>query len=122
MYFASLFFFLRMNFIQKNIFANLPDTSRDEIIEEIISSENCRIERIISEGQHSPKNFWYEQDENEFVILLQGSAVIEFDDGKTINLKVGDYIYLPAKMRHRVKSTDNKIKTIWLAVFFSDLY
>ena len=109
-----------MNILHKNLFDNLPQKQKDEIFEEILSTDNLRVERIISDGQKSPDNFWYDQDENEFVVLLQGSAVVEFEDNDAVHLKAGDYLYLPAKMKHRVKATDDKIKTVWLAVFFND--
>ena len=101
-----------------NIFKNLPTNSdTEEIIEIIEKNDNIRIERIISTGQHSPENFWYEQNENEFVILLKGEAELEFED-KTINMLPGDNLLIPALQRHRVKSTSKKEKTIWLAVFY----
>ena len=109
-----------MKFLKQNIFQALPDTTKEEIIEEIINSGNCRIERIVSEGQSSPENFWYEQDENEFVLLLKGSAVIEFSDNTATPLTEGDYIFIPKLMKHRVKETSASAKTIWLAIFFSD--
>jgi len=109
-----------MNFLKQNIFQTLPDTTNEEIIEEIINSGNCRIERIVSEGQKSPENFWYKQEENEFVILLKGSAVIEFSDNTETALSEGDYLFIPKLVKHRVKETSASAKTIWLAIFFSD--
>ncbi len=109
-----------MKLIYENIFNNLPSAKKDEVIEEIINSGNYRIERIISEGQSSPENFWYEQNENEFVILLQGEAVIQFYDKSEKLLKPGDYLLLPAKLKHRIKKTSKSTKTIWLAFFFED--
>ena len=101
-----------------NIFNNLPkDSETEEIVEIIEKNDNIRIERIISSGQHSPENFWYEQNENEFVILLKGEAELEFED-KTINMLPGDYLLIPALQRHRVKSTSKNEQTIWLAVFY----
>ncbi len=120
MLFASLFFSSQMNFVHDNIFTNLPDASHDEIIEKIIDSPKCRIERIVSEGQNSPEDFWYEQDENEFVILLKGEAEIEFVDSKITSMKEGDYIFIPRLMKHRVRKTSEKTKTVWLALFFKD--
>jgi cupin 2 domain-containing protein len=109
-----------MKILHKNLFDNLPKAQKDELFEEILSTENIRVERIISDGQKSPAGFWYDQEENEFVVLMQGSAVIEFEDGETVNLKAGDYLYLPAKMKHRINYTDEKIKTVWLALFFNN--
>jgi len=101
-----------------NIFKNLPKNSdTEEIIEIFEKNDNISIERIISTGQHSPENFWYEQNENEFVLLLKGEAELEFED-KTINMLPGDYLLIPALQRHRVKTTSKNEQTIWLAVFY----
>ncbi|PKL86318.1 MAG: hypothetical protein CVV22_03955 [Ignavibacteriae bacterium HGW-Ignavibacteriae-1] len=105
-----------MNSIE-NIFSNLPQ-STDEIIEILVRSPNVRIERIISSGNHSSDGFWYDQDENEWVILLQGSAKIEFEE-EMIDLKTGDYLLIPSHKKHRVAETSSTEKTIWLAVFFT---
>ncbi len=102
----------------KNIFDELPEfPQKEEIFESIVDSENCKIERIISTGQSSAPDFWYEQDENEFVLLLSGSAVLEFEDHQ-VQLSKGDYLVIPAGIKHRVKNTDANEHTIWLAVFY----
>jgi cupin 2 domain-containing protein len=105
--------------IIKNIFENIPGKIPEEIFEEIISSQNIRIERIISKGQFSPENFWYDQDENEWVFLVRGKAVIKFfDENKPVELKTGDYLNIPSHTKHRVEWTDPDVETIWLAVFY----
>jgi cupin 2 domain-containing protein len=106
-----------MNRIE-NIFSNLPQ-STDEVIEILVRSPNVRIERIVSSGNHSADGFWYDQDENEWVILLQGSAKIEFED-VMIDLNSGDYLLIPSHKKHRVAETSATEKTIWLAVFFTN--
>lgn len=104
---------MKRNNILKDI---LIDKSKEEFTD-ILNSENVRIERIVSNGQTSPDEFWYCQEENEFVLVLEGNAILEFDD-KDIELKKGDYIDIKAGLRHRVKYTSNKETTIWLAVFY----
>lgn len=101
----------------------LPDTpAKDEIFETLIQSDHIRIERIISRGHHSDPDFWYDQHEHEWVLILQGAAVLELQntDGsiEQVNLTTGDAINLPAHQRHRVKSTSDTEPTIWLAVFY----
>lgn len=101
-----------------NIFDDLPQfPQKNELIQILSQSTNIKIERIISSGQSSPANYWYEQIQNEFVILIKGNAELEFEN-KTVTLKPGDYVNIPAKVRHRVKSTDKNDFTIWLAVFY----
>ncbi|AFH49579.1 Cupin 2 domain-containing protein [Ignavibacterium album JCM 16511] len=62
----------------KNFFSNIPDNLQDELIETVLKSDSIRIERIISKGQFSPENFWYNQSENEWVIVLEGKALIKY--------------------------------------------
>lgn len=50
----------------------------EELTTILAESKNVRIERIISFEQTSPEGFWYDQDENEFVALIQGEAVITY--------------------------------------------
>ena len=101
-----------------NIFRPLPQCSDSEIFEDILRIPNIRIEHIVSHGQSSPEEGWYDQAEAEWVILLQGSAVLGFENGKEISLQVGDYVHIPAHCRHRVVMTDQEEATVWLAVFY----
>ena len=101
----------------ENIFENMPDICRVEIFETLVENSHLKIERIISEGHSTPPNKWYNQDWDEWVILLQGSAGILFEgDAASSSLKPGDYLFIPAHRKHRVEWTDQKEKTIWLAV------
>ncbi|QKF81728.1 cupin domain-containing protein [Halarcobacter ebronensis] len=100
-----------------NIFENIKINKQDEQFFELLKSDNIRVEKIVSNGQSSPKDFWYEQDENEFVVLLMGEAILEFED-KEYSLKEGDYLNIPKKIRHRVKYTSKNEPTIWLAIFY----
>jgi cupin 2 domain-containing protein len=102
-----------------NIFSNIPLNPEEELFEELFKGKSVRIERIISNGQSSPDGFWYDQEWDEWVILLSGSAELEFEDGNKINLTSGDYLYIPAKKRHRVNSTSKDEQSIWLAVHFT---
>lgn len=101
----------------KNIF-NLPSTIPDEIVETLHSSGSVRIERIISSGQVSPEGFWYDQAENEWVMLVQGEAKVAFDDGTAVSMNAGDYIFIPARRRHRVEFTNTEPPCVWVCVFF----
>ena len=91
----------------------------EECFEDILRSQNVRVERIISCGQASAPGFWYEQDEDEWVLILHGSADLLTKDGngaKTLwQLQLGDCLLLKAGQKHRVERTDKL--TIWLAVF-----
>jgi len=101
-----------------NIFDLIPDNLETEVLETILDSASVRIERIISKGHTSPEQGWYDQEENEWVIVLKGEAILLFIDESTITLKAGDYINIPARRKHKVKWTDPNIETIWLAIFY----
>lgn len=94
----------------------IVDKSKEEFLD-ILKHENVRIERIVSNGQSSEKDFWYEQEENEFVLLLKGSAILEFEN-KVMPLIEGDFIDIKAFTKHRVKYTSEDETTIWLAIFY----
>jgi cupin 2 domain-containing protein len=102
----------------RNLFADIPIGLQAEQITELLSRENFSIERIVSRGQASPPDFWYDQDRDEWVIVLVGSAGLRFH-GETaaITLNAGDYVNIPAHVRHRVEWTEHA--TIWLAIHYS---
>lgn len=88
-----------------------------ERIEVLAEDRDVRIERIVSRGHSSPDGFWYDQSEVERVLLLRGAARLEFGDGRTLDLRPGDWVHLAAHERHRVAWTDPDQDTIWLAIF-----
>lgn len=99
-----------------NIYNNIVSSENEEFLK-IIQKDNIKIERIVSNGQSSPQNFWYNQKQNEFVIVLKGEAIIDFKDTE-IKLKEGDYLNIKAHKKHRIKYTTPDEPTIWLAVFY----
>ena len=105
---------------QKNLFENIPQEIPDEIFEVLVSNPGVTIERIVSKGHCSPDNFWYDQERNEWVLLLQGHARVQFFEEATVALQPGDCITIPAHCKHRVAWTDPDEETIWLAVFYPD--
>jgi cupin 2 domain-containing protein len=100
-----------------NLFENIPSDLPEELVEVVAESKNVRIERIVSDGHASPEGFWYDQDQNEWILLVSGAAVLEFEEG-VMDLTPGDHLLIPAHQRHRVTSTSQTEKTIWLAVFY----
>lgn len=103
----------------KNIFTDIPENLRNELIEPLLQTANARMERIISKGHCSPIGFWYDQDDNEWVILLQGSAGLRFEEGKKlVVLNPGDYFHIDRHQKHRVEWTDPDKETIWLALHY----
>ena len=102
----------------KNIFKSIPDNLDDEVFEQLIQSDNIKIERIISKGHVTPEHEWYDQAQNEWVMLLKGEAVLGFEDQPEIRLQAGDHLNIPAHQKHQVRWTKPDTETIWLAVHY----
>jgi len=99
-----------------NIFESMPDDLSEEVYNTLFASKKIRIERIVSNGQCSPDDFWYDQEEHEWVLLLSGKGVVAFEDGSILTLHAGDHMNIPAHTQHRVVETSEN--TVWLAVFY----
>jgi cupin 2 domain-containing protein len=100
-----------------NIFADMPAALTDEHFTPLWSTAAVRVERIISRGHASPPGFWFDQDGDEWVLVLQGAALIRFEGQvDPIRLTHGDYLRIPAHARHRVEWTDPDQVTVWLAI------
>jgi cupin 2 domain-containing protein len=101
----------------QNLLNNIPATLEEEFSETLAESDDVRIERIVSDGHSTKPGEWYEQDWDEWVLLVSGEAALLFsDDTAQMTLKPGDHIMIPAGCRHRVEWTDASQKTVWLAV------
>ena len=100
------FFTLDDAFVAEETFATLHQDDR------------VKIEHIASHGQASPEGFWYDQPDDEWVMLVQGQAVLVYDDGRRAELSAGDQVFIPKHQRHRVASTSKDAR--WLAVHIVD--
>ena len=101
-----------------NLLLDLPDARANEVIATILAAPGVRIERIVSHGQASPRGFWYDQPEAEWVLLLAGAARLLFEDEPQSRLLgPGDCLHIAPHRRHRVDWTDPDRPTVWLAVF-----
>lgn len=104
----------------QNIFDFDNSSNEFEVFDKLLEKNELVIERIISTGQKSPDDFWYDQEKDEWVLLLSGSAKLKFIEGENstlIELKKGDYLFIPAHLKHRVEATSTTEATIWLAIF-----
>ena len=105
--------------VKTSLFSDLPDSLPEELIDVLAESGSVRIERIVSTGHRSPDDFWYDQTEHEWVVVLKGAARLRFEDEEQpIELKPGDFIAIPAHCKHRVEWTTPDEPTVWLAVFY----
>ena len=101
-----------------NLLHNLPDRLTAERMDTLLSRPGVRIERIVSTGQASPAGFWYDQDEEEFVLLLSGAAGVRMEGEAAVRtLRAGDWLVIGAHMRHHVEWTSADSPTVWLTVF-----
>ena len=98
-----------------NLFADLPTHLPEELVTTLLDASGVRIERIISHGHASPADFWYDQPQHEWVIVLKGAARLQFEDGM-VEMKPGDFINIPAFKKHRVDWTTPDEPTVWLEV------
>jgi len=101
-----------------NIFDAIPENLKTEVFERLVETDNVKIERIVSKGHKTPESGWYDQDKNEWVLVLKGEAVLLFADESTITLKAGDFVDIPAHKKHRVEWTAVDFITIWLAIHY----
>ena len=103
-----------------NLFENIPAALPEELFQTLQTSGDVKIERIISRGHTTPEGKWYDQSWDEWVLLLSGSARIVFDgDKEPVLLESGDYLMLPAGLKHRVDWTEPNKNCIWLAIHCS---
>jgi cupin 2 domain-containing protein len=101
-----------------NLFENVPVQATDEEFTELLSRPGARIERIVSNGQFTPVDTPYNQDHDEWVLLLRGSASLWVEGDDERDLSPGDNVLIPALRNHRVIRTARDEPTIWLAVHF----
>ena len=88
-----------------------------ELTETLCHLPGLRIERIVSTGQAMPDGEWYDQDSDEWVLVVAGAArlLIEGEERER-ELAAGDWLLLPAHCRHRVTWTERDPPTVWLAI------
>ncbi|MDQ7017056.1 MAG: hypothetical protein Q9N68_11840, partial [Gammaproteobacteria bacterium] len=92
---------------RENLFANIPAQLPEELFTTLLETANFKLERIVSQGQSTAEDEWYDQDQDEWVLLLQGSAELQFiEPTQSVALNVGDWLHIPAHRKHRVCRTD----------------
>ena len=100
-----------------NIFSDMPMHLTNESFDRILKQGGIEVERIVSKGHVTPEGQWYDQNWDEWILLLQGKAILRVqNEAKPIHLKTGDYLLLPKHCRHRVEWTEPSLETIWLAI------
>lgn len=103
-----------------NVLAGLPDARQTEQFETLLHQGSLRIERIVSCGQATAEGHWYDQDHDEWIVVLSGGARLRIDnETDLLQLGVGDWLHLPAHCRHRVDWTEPHRETVWLALHWN---
>lgn len=103
--------------IKGNIYSYDPGPlDSEELFDIVASGKDFTLERIVSRGHITPEDKWYDQEKDEWVILLEGKAVILYGSGESIELGRGDWVFIPAHTRHRVTFTSSVPECVWLAL------
>ena len=101
-----------------NLFELTLQPAGQEQFATLFENDAVKIERIVSHSYEGPEDFWYDQAQTEWVIVLRGEAELEFEGGNLIRLSSGDYLTIPSHTRHRVRWAG--AETFWLAVHMKD--
>ncbi|MEX3932589.1 cupin domain-containing protein [Paraburkholderia phymatum] len=92
--------------------------SGEERVDVLVTGQRLNVERIVSMGHVSPEGFWYDDSRAEWVVLLSGAAVLEFEEDATLHeMRPGDYVLIEPHRRHRVAWTHAEERTVWLAIY-----
>lgn len=102
-----------------NIFENTEEAGEEGLFDLLQKGDHYRIERVVSVGHSSPEGLYYDQENDQWIMLVQGTATLELE-GKLVDLKAGDYLFLPKNSKHRIEKTSIEPACIWLCVFIID--
>ncbi len=104
---------------KKSIYQDIPSELPEELFDTMVETGSLRLERIVSRGHTTPIGQWYDQDHDEWVMVVRGSAVLIFEsDGRRMVMEPGDYVIIPAHERHRVEWTSEHEDTVWIALHY----
>lgn len=98
-----------------NLFTEAPFNPDSEYFEQLVERSNFKLERIVSHGHRTPEGEWYDQERDEWVVLLSGKATLIVED-KEVEMTPGSYLLIPAHVKHRVEWTEETCETVWLAL------
>jgi cupin 2 domain-containing protein len=93
-----------------------PHTPGVETLHPLLQNPALRLEQLVSRGQASAQGFWYDQPTDEWVMLVRGTATLDFGDDGMLEIKSGDSLTIPARQRHRVEMVSDD--AVWVALHF----
>lgn len=103
-----------------NLFDGIADDLPEELFEPLAQGTAFRLERIVSRAHRTPDGQWYDQSQDEWVVLLKGAAALHIEgEQQLLILNPGDHVLLPAHCRHRVEWTAPEGDTVWLGLFLT---
>ena len=88
-----------------------PTPKSGETLTTLLSHKNIKINHIISSDKL--EGIEYQQEEDEWLVLLEGEATLLIDNQER-HLKKGETFFIPAQTPHKVLKTRNG--TVWLTV------
>ncbi len=102
-----------------NLFSAVKHGAQEHL-DVLVECGDVTVERIVSMAHRSPDGFWYDSPRDEWVVLLAGAAVLEFEQGGIRHeMRPGDYVRIDAHCRHRVAWTHADEPSVWLAVHYA---
>jgi cupin 2 domain-containing protein len=102
-----------------NLFVVQTERNDNEQFDTLIAAQELNVERIVSMGHASPEGLWYDDPRAEWVVLLSGAAVLEFEEGSIRHaMHPGDYVLIEPHCRHRVAWTHATEPSVWLAIYY----
>lgn len=94
--------------------------SVDEFFENLLQGHGrIRVARVVSHGHTSPERGWYNQEQDEWVVVIEGNAKLFFKNGEEISLDKGEHLLIPKYRKHKVIYSSSPC--IWLAIFADSL-
>ncbi|MDF9393533.1 MULTISPECIES: cupin [Methylococcus] len=104
-----------------NLYSTIPAALPEELFETLEQTGGFRLERIVSRGHKTPEGLWYDQPQAEWVALLQGEALLRFEqEPESRRLVPGDWLCIPPHCRHRVEWTSTWPEAVWLALHYPE--
>lgn len=103
----------------RSLLAMTGQPTTEEVVEPLVAGRKFSLSRIVSTGQASPPGFWYDQEDDEWVLVASGWAALRFEhEAAPRTLFAGQYVHIPAHCRHRIEHTSTDEPTIWLTLHF----
>lgn len=72
----------------------------------LIDEQYCKVKKIVIKPGQRP-SYQYHHKRSEHWVVVQGEAKVTLDDVSQ-HKKVGDYIFVPIRSRHRIENVGNE--------------